>query len=178
MTAAPRTTDDAFQDVLLGLFQLHGRVLEAADVMSGGFGLTGARWQVMKVAARQSLTVSQIARRLGLKRQSVQRTVDQLAEQGLVELQPNVDHLRAGLVALSGEGRRILAALESRQQAWLGRCLRGLTRAELERLAASLGTLAGRVESATDRERAADAAGAERSGRRPAAGGRRRLVAA
>jgi len=178
MTAAPRTTDDAFQDVLLGLFQLHGRVLEAADVMSGGFGLTGARWQVMKVAARQSLTVSQIARRLGLKRQSVQRTVDQLAGQGLVELQPNVDHLRAGLIALSGEGRRILAALEGRQQAWLGRCLRGLSRTELERLAASLGALAESVESATDRERATDAAGAGRGARRPAAGVRRRLVAA
>jgi DNA-binding MarR family transcriptional regulator len=178
MTTAQRTADDAFQDVLLGLFQLHGRVLAAADVMSGGFGLTGARWQVMKVAARQSLTVSQIARRLGLKRQSVQRTVDQLAGQGLVELQPNVDHLRAGLVALSGEGRRILAALEGRQQAWLGRCLRGLGRAELERLATSLGALAERVESATDRERAADAADAGRGARRPTAGVRRRLVAA
>jgi DNA-binding MarR family transcriptional regulator len=113
-------------------------VLDAADVMSGGFGLTGARWQVMKVAARQSLTVSQIARRLGLKRQSVQRTVDQLAAQGIVALQPNVDHLRAGLVVLSDEGRRVLAALEGRQQAWLTRCLRGVSRGELERLARSL----------------------------------------
>jgi len=177
MASAPRTADDAFQDVLLGLFQLHGRVLEAADVMSGGFGLTGARWQVMKVAARQALTVSQIARRLGLKRQSVQRTVDQLAAQGLVGLQPNVDHLRAGLVALSDDGRRILAALESRQQAWLGRCLRGLSRAELERLARSLGALAERIDSATGRERADDGAGTGRSGHRPATGGRRRLVA-
>jgi DNA-binding MarR family transcriptional regulator len=178
MTSAPRTTDDAFQDVLLGLFQLHGRVLEAADVMSGGCGLTGARWQVMKVAARQALTVSQIARRLGLKRQSVQRTVDQLAEQGFVELQPNLDHLRAGLVTLSGEGRRILAALETRQQAWLARCLRGISRAELERLARSLEALAGRVEAATDRERAADATRTEPGGRRAGAGARRRLVAA
>jgi len=175
MTAAQRTTDDAFQDVLLSLFQLNGRVLEAADVMSGSFGLTGARWQVMKVAARQSLTVSQIARRLGLKRQSVQRTVDQLADQGIVELQPNVDHQRAGLVALSGEGRRVLAALESRQRTWLARCLRGLTRAELERLAESLAALAGRVESATDHERAA--AGAGHGARRHATGVRRRIVA-
>jgi DNA-binding MarR family transcriptional regulator len=132
----------------------------------------------MKVAARQALTVSQIARRLGLKRQSVQRTVDQLAAQGIVELQPNVDHLRAGLVVLSDEGRRVLAALELRQQAWLGRCLRGVSRAELERLAQSLATLATRVESATDRERAADPAGTDRSGRGAAAGVRRRLVAA
>jgi len=119
MTPA-RTTDDAFQDVLLAMFRLHGHVLHAADVMSADAGLSGARWQVMKVVARRAMTVSQVARRLGLQRQSVQRTG----------------------------------------------------------LAASLGTLAERVESATDRERAADAAGAERSGRRPAAGGRRRLVAA
>jgi DNA-binding MarR family transcriptional regulator len=178
MTSPPRTADAAFQDVLLGLFQLHGRVLEAADVMSGGFGLTGARWQVMKVAAHRSLTVSQIARRLGLKRQSVQRTVDQLASQRLVELRPNREHLRAGLVALSAEGQRILAALEARQQAWLGRCLRGMTRAELERLAQSLGTLAGRVETATDHERAEAATDLGHGGRRGTAGGRRRLVAA
>jgi DNA-binding MarR family transcriptional regulator len=166
MTSATRSAADAFQDVLLGLFQLHGRVLDAADVMSGGFGLTGARWQVMKVAARQAMTVSQIARRLGLKRQSVQRTVDQLAEQGIIELQPNRDHLRAGLVTLSTEGSRILAALESRQQAWLARCLRGLTRAELERLAHSLAALAGRVEAATDHETTAAEDSAERRGRR------------
>lgn len=176
MAATERSADDAFQDVLLALFQLHGRVLEAADVMSGGFGLTGARWQVMKVAARQALTVSQIARRLGLKRQSVQRTVDQLAGQGLVELAPNADHQRASLVGLSAEGRRILASLESRQHAWLGRCLRGLGRAELESLAHSLGGLSERVGQATALERRK--AGSSPSTRRPSAGGRRRLVAA
>jgi DNA-binding MarR family transcriptional regulator len=146
--------------------------------MSGGFGLTGARWQVLKVAARQSITVSQIARRLGLKRQSVQRTVDQLAVDGLVELQPNLDHSRAGLVALTAEGRRILAALESRQQAWSARCLRGLGRAELERLAQSLAGLAGRVEASTARERPSDSVRPRRAAGRTAAGVRRRLVAA
>ena len=176
MAGTDRSADDAFQDVLLALFQLHGRVLEAADVMSGGFGLTGARWQVMKVAARQALTVSQIARRLGLKRQSVQRTVDQLAGQGLVGLAPNADHQRASLVGLSAEGKRILAALESRQQAWLGRCLRGLGRAELESLARSLGGLTERVGQATTRERRP--ADTSPITRRPSAGGRRRLVAA
>jgi len=175
MSSPPRTADDALQDVLLALFQLHGRVLEAADVMSGGVGLTGARWQVMKVAARQSLTVSQIARRLGLKRQSVQRTVDQLAGQGLVEIRPNADHQRAGLVALSTQGRRRLTSLESRQQAWSARCLRGLGRGELERLARSLASLVERVEAATEQERETLPAGTARHAR---SGVRRRLVAA
>jgi len=151
MASAAPTTEDAFQDVLLALFQLHGQVLQAADAMSDEFDLTGARWQVMKVVARQPMTASQIARRLGLQRQSVQRTVDSVREQGLVEVQPNVDHLRAGLIAPSDEGKRILAALEQRQQAWLGRCLRGLTRAELEKLGRSLADLAARVGHATAR---------------------------
>jgi DNA-binding MarR family transcriptional regulator len=176
MDPAERSADDAFQDVLLALFQLHGHVLEAADVMSGGFGLTGARWQVMKVAARQALTVSQIARRLGLKRQSVQRTVDQLAVQGLVVLAPNADHQRANLVGLSADGKRILAALESRQQKWLDRCLSGLGRADLESLARSLAGLTERVGQATTREQRPADSGT--STRRPSTGGRRRLVAA
>ena len=37
-----------------------------------------------------------------------------MAARQLVELLPNVGHQRAGLVTLSGEGRRILALLESR----------------------------------------------------------------
>jgi len=82
----------------------------------------------------------------------VQRTVDQLVARRLVELKPNVDHQRAGLVTLSDDGRRILAALESRQQAWLGRCLRGLARTDLEHLTESLGALTARVEAATARE--------------------------
>lgn len=172
MNANPRTTEDAFQDVLLALFQLHGQVLHAADTMSGEFDLTGARWQVMKVVARQPMTVSQIARRLRLQRQSVQRTVDCIRQQGLVEVRPNLDHQRAGLVALSDEGSRRLAALERSQQEWLARCMRGLARSELERVADSLGELTSRVERATEHEKTG------RPGRaRPVAGERRRLLA-
>jgi DNA-binding MarR family transcriptional regulator len=172
-----RTTDDAFQDVLLAMFRLHGHVLHAADVMSADAGLSGARWQVMKVVARRAMTVSQVARRLGLQRQSVQRTADALCEQGLAEVRPNVDHQRAGLLTLSAAGHRTLETLAVRQGAWLGRCLQGTTRAELDRVAASLAGLAERVEAATAREQVQSAGrGAARP--RPASGVRRRLTAA
>jgi DNA-binding MarR family transcriptional regulator len=176
--SAARSTDDAFQDVLLALFRLHGQVLHAADVMSAGAGLSGARWQVMKVVARRPMTVSQVARRLGLQRQSVQRTADGLREQGLAEVLPNVDHARAGLIGLSATGRRTLEALQRRQQAGLDRCLRGASRADMDALAASLASLADRVERATAREvpRAGDATVS--GTRRPPPGVKRRLTAA
>ncbi|NJD31757.1 MAG: MarR family transcriptional regulator [Gammaproteobacteria bacterium] len=177
MSSANRTTEDAFQDVLLALFRLHGQVLHAADVMSADAGLSGARWQVMKVIGRRPMTVSQVARRLGLQRQSVQRTADGLCEHGLAEVLPNVDHLRAGLIGLSPEGRRTLETLQERQQAWLGRCLRGASRAELDAVAASLAGLADRVEKATSREQV-DATGRGATRARRASGVRRRLTAA
>jgi len=69
MSPQTDTSEDAFQDVLLSLFQLHGQVLPAAEAMSGEFGLTGARRPVRRVVARRPKTVSQISRRLGLQRQ-------------------------------------------------------------------------------------------------------------
>ncbi len=172
-----RTTDDAFQDVLLALFRLHGQVLHAADVMSADAGLSGARWQVMKVVARRPMTVSQVARRLGLQRQSVQRTADGLREQGLAEVLPNVDHARAGLVGLTAAGRRTLEALQRRQQAWLDRCLRGVPRAGLDAVAASLAGLADRVEHATTLERATQVESGQSGPRRAGSAARRRLTA-
>ena len=176
--SAARTTGDAFQDVLLALFRLHGQVLHAADVMSADAGLSGARWQVMKVVARRPMTVSQVARRLGLQRQSVQRTADGLREQGLAEVLPNVDHARAGLIGLSATGRLTLESLQRRQQAWLDRCLRGTTRADMEAVALSLADLAERVERATAREVPESGDATAPGQRRAASGVKRRLTAA
>ncbi len=176
MVPPPASANDLFQDVLLALFQLHGQVLHAADIMSGDFGLTGARWQVMQVVAKRPLTVSQVARRLQLQRQSVQRTVDHLRGEGIVEITHNVDHARAGLVALTRAGRKTLDALQQRQQAWVQRSLKGLDRADLAALGVGLADLAARVGRATEHEHAAaDRPPTGRSGSAPLG---RRLVAA
>jgi DNA-binding MarR family transcriptional regulator len=169
MRAIAGATDAIFQDALLALFQLHGQVLDAADVMSAGLGLTGARWQVLRVVAREPMTASQVARRLGLQRQSVQRTVDQLWEAGLVELRANRDHQRAPLVALLPTGTQALASLERRRAAWVTRCLRGFAAARLVELQATLAELAARVGTATEHERAAATPARTRASRRRAA---------
>jgi DNA-binding transcriptional ArsR family regulator len=77
----------AFSDLNVETFRLNGRLLLAGDRLTKGLGLTSARWQVMG-ALRSSgeITVSHIARNMGLQRQSVQRTVDLLEQEGLVKL--------------------------------------------------------------------------------------------
>ena len=51
------------------------------------------------------LTVSDIARSMGITRQSVQRTADLLVADGLLTYRDNPAHRRAKLVAITDDGR-------------------------------------------------------------------------
>lgn len=84
-------------------------------------GQTYARWQILSAASAGDKTVSQLARRLGLTRQSVQRLADLLADDGLVKYKKNPSHKRSPLVGLTGEGTRMLKRLTTRS-----RCFREL----------------------------------------------------
>lgn len=68
----------------------------------------------------QPLTVSQIARRvgLGLARQSVQRVADVLVERGWARYVDNPDDRRARLLEPTDRGRRTLGRLRDGQHAW------------------------------------------------------------
>ena len=102
------------------LFQLNGRLLAAGDEMSANHGLTGARWQVLAALKLEErpLTVAQIARRMGLQRQSVQRLSDILVEQGVLAYHTNPDHKRAKLVDLTPKGREIFDQTSKTQITW------------------------------------------------------------
>jgi DNA-binding MarR family transcriptional regulator len=62
--------------VILSIFRANGLVLGAGDLLTADDGLTSARWQVLGAVAlaERPLTVPQIARRMGLTRQSVHAT--------------------------------------------------------------------------------------------------------
>jgi DNA-binding MarR family transcriptional regulator len=101
------------------------------------------------------LTVPQIARRMGITRQSVHATVKRLAADGLAELAPNVDHRRSQLVRLTELGKRRYAALDRRQAEWVNRLARGIGRAELEATARVLAELSAWLERETEPARSA-----------------------
>jgi len=62
--------------------------------------------------------VAQIARRLHLARQGVQRLADLLVRDGLAAYEENPAHRRAKLVRLTPSGRAALRTIQRAQAAW------------------------------------------------------------
>jgi DNA-binding MarR family transcriptional regulator len=110
--------EEAFTRLVLLVFRLNGLLLEAGDRMSAPVGQTSARWQVMGVIDHEPMTVSQVARIMGLRRQSVQRTADLLAADGVAAYLDNPADRRAQLLTLTPRGRRALRAIERAQFEW------------------------------------------------------------
>ena len=98
-------------------FQLNGTLLARGNEIAKPFGLTSARWQVLSAIDLEGrpLTVSQIARRMGLTRQSVQRIINDLTELSMVTSSLNMDHKRSLLFSLSELGVESLQKTENVQ---------------------------------------------------------------
>lgn len=129
-----------FTAVALEAFRLNGALLAAGNALCQGTGLTSARWQILgAIALREHpVTVAQIARAMGQARQSVQRLIDELESEGIVERSPHPEHRRARLVQLTARGETLYAKMLRRQMPWANRTADGLP---LSRLDATLDTL-------------------------------------
>ena len=109
---------DAFSGLVVRLFRLNGLLASEGEALTRPSGQTTARWQVLASVEEVPATVAQIARILGLARQSVQRVADALEVGGLVAYVDNPRHRRARLVALTEKGRSTLAMIQSAQRPW------------------------------------------------------------
>jgi len=139
---------DAATAVVLATFRANGLLLAAGDVLAAEDGLTSARWQVLGaiVLAERPLTVPQIARRMGLTRQSVQMSVNRLRADGLVQADQNPDHLRSPLIRLTELGSEKYAALDRRQSRWIDELSTGIEVDDLSTAAHVLEELAHRLD--------------------------------
>jgi DNA-binding MarR family transcriptional regulator len=147
--AQARTPEgDAATDVVLALFRANGLLLAAGHRLAEREGLTAARWQVLGAVALagRSLTVPQIARRMGLTRQAVQATVNQLHRDALVEPSDNLDHRRSPLINLTELGHQKYAALDRQQIAWINELSAGLKISDLAATARLLHDLSDKLE--------------------------------
>jgi DNA-binding MarR family transcriptional regulator len=138
----------ALTDLVLAVFRLNGRLLLAGDKLVADLGLTSARWQVLgAIAIAQSpQPVAWLARSMGLNRQGVQRIVNEMRDEGLIELHPNPHHRRAHLVVLTKRGEDVFAAASRIQTPWANALARQLNLEDLATTRRIVTTLSERLE--------------------------------
>ena len=134
--------------IVLETFRLNGVLLDIGNQITKPYGLTSARWQVMGAIdmASQPLTVSQIARRMGLTRQGVQRIVNDLLKMGMIESTANIDHKRAPLIWITDNGKKVMSQINEDQTAWINQLSKGTSDRQLLETLEMLQVIRQRIE--------------------------------
>lgn len=149
MNSQRTSAGELLTDMILEIFRLNGVLLDAGNRITAPHGLTSARWQVMGAIdlAGQPMTVAQIARRMGLARQGVQRIANELEAKGMVQFEENIDHKRAKLVTLSKKGQRVIAQINEAQFEWVNGLSSGLSEKNIKQSFKLMQAVRERLES-------------------------------
>ena len=158
---SPSPADDerrparALTSLVIEVFRLNGALLAAGDALVHDLGLTSARWQVLGAVALSpvALPVAHLARNMGLTRQAVQRVVDDLRAEGLVQLEPNPHHRRAMLVTMTETGEVAYRQASELQQRWADDLVVDLPAEAVEAAAGLLRTLQQRLDRPNEIQR-------------------------
>jgi DNA-binding MarR family transcriptional regulator len=136
-------------DLIIGVFRLNGALLVSGDALVEDLRLTSARWQVLGAIALSPvpLPVAHLARNMGLTRQAVQRSVDEMRNDGLVRLDPNPHHRRAMLVTMTELGSSAYRAASERQERWADVLAAGLSPEDIEAASLLMRELQRRLEA-------------------------------
>jgi DNA-binding MarR family transcriptional regulator len=138
---------DAFSALAIRALRLGALLTEVGDALAEPAGQTSARWQVLAAAEHAPTTAAQIARALGLTRQSVQRVADLLERDGLAAYEDNPDDRRAHLLCLTARGRAALATIQKAQRVWADELGARVGRADLLRASEVLDSVLAAVQS-------------------------------
>ncbi len=117
---------ELLRQFILDMLQLDGALRSHAEGMTAMHGQTPARWKVLTAAGCDVRTVPQIARRMGLTRQAVQRIANQLVEEGLARFAENPDHRGRPILRLTDEGTAIDDGISDLHARWSNQVARKL----------------------------------------------------
>ena len=124
------------------------RELEEAAANEAG-GQSIARWQVLHTASSGKCTVPDIARRLGLTRQSVQRVAHALVNDKLASLAPNPNRRNSPYLQLTLLGSQTWASITHSLEQRLIKSSVGVDRKKLKSARRELRALQTAAEEAT-----------------------------
>ena len=109
----------AVSQLVLGIFRLNGQIAAWGDRFAAASQLTTARWQVLGAIASGETppTAPQIAERMGISRQGVQKQLNLLLAEQLVNAQDNAAHKRSPCYTLTASGQALLDDISTRWRA-------------------------------------------------------------
>lgn len=126
------TSGENFTQFILEIFRLNGLLGIIGDELVKNLGLTSSLWKVLGAIDAGPLPMAQIARDMGLTRQSVRRTANLLHKKGFVEFQNNPNHKRAKLVVMTKKGRNIFEKIQQTQIDWSNHIAQDLNLQEIK----------------------------------------------
>ncbi|SDX08474.1 DNA-binding transcriptional regulator, MarR family [Amycolatopsis xylanica] len=123
---------DVITELVNEIFAVNGGLLAAGDALTAPVGLTAAQWQVVGFLEDGPSTAAELARKRGLRRQSVQETVNRLIGSGMVVKLDNPADRRAPLLRLTPRARKALRELGPARVAWASELAPQIPRADLD----------------------------------------------
>lgn len=145
-------TTRPIDELMFEIFRVNDTLLAVGDATVKDVGLTSASWLVLGAIALSPtpLPVAQLAFRMGLTRQAVQRRTNEMAGRGLVAFEENPKHRRARVVVFTAAGRAAYEGAMSRWRShWTLAMEEILTQEEIEETMRRLRRLRGLVQSHT-----------------------------
>jgi DNA-binding MarR family transcriptional regulator len=111
---------NAVTDLIRAVLRMNATVQKSGTRLMQGTGITNARWQTLSelFALEKPVTVSELARCMGLTRQAVQRLADDMASDGLVEFAANPSNARAMHLLLTEPGKAAYEDALEREWQW------------------------------------------------------------
>lgn len=139
--------EEAYIGLLIEVFRMNGDHLAVGNAIGAELGLNSARWQVLGAISLSPvpLPVAHLARNMGLTRQAVQHTVDDMRAEGFVRLEPNPHHQRAMLVAMTEKGETAYRTAAGRHGRWARSIIANLPPERIENAAELLREIQRRI---------------------------------
>jgi DNA-binding MarR family transcriptional regulator len=139
----------AWTALTLTLLRLNSEIIADGDRMTKDLRLSSSRWQIIAqmVHSGEMLIVSQLARNMGLQRQTVQLQVDAMVRDGLLVFVENPHHRRSKLVHTTAAGRKAYREALRRQVGWANHTSRDLSAKALMQANATLQTVLERLQA-------------------------------
>ena len=116
-------------------------------LLAGDVGGTKTLLGLFAPAPERPQPVAWLARNMGLNRQGVQRIVNEMRDDGLLELQPNPHHRRAHLVVLTKRGKEAFEGATKLQVPWANGLAEGVSPRDLATTQRVVAQLCERLES-------------------------------